>query len=297
MMAYKDFYNASELSHSLNLKCQNGTHHGPCPSCGYKSGFTLDEKNGKLLFYCHAGGCSFEEIITAIKYHSPAAISAIPAIVNYREYFKNLSIATGCDSKAQFIKKLWSESEPVEDTIVEAYLKNRGITGNIPKTLRYLKSCFHSPSQANYPAMVAKVTDVNGQLMAVHRTYLKPDGSGKAVIEPNKMILGLVKGCGVYLSGIANTIAVTEGIENALVIQQTTGISTIAALSAVGITNLILPAQVQFIIICADYDKVGLQAAYNAAKKWNTQGKTVKVVTPPKIGMDFNDWLLGREIA
>ena len=46
--------------------------------------------------------------------------------------------------------------------------------------------------------MVAAVQ--GNQLAAVHRTYLKTDGSGKADIEPSKMMLGATKRAAVRLS-------------------------------------------------------------------------------------------------
>ena len=46
--------------------------------------------------------------------------------------------------------------------------------------------------------MVAAVQ--GNQLAAVHRTYLKTDGSGKADIEPSKMMLGATKKAAVRLS-------------------------------------------------------------------------------------------------
>jgi len=46
--------------------------------------------------------------------------------------------------------------------------------------------------------MIAAVQ--GNQLAAVHRTYLKADGSGKADIEPAKMMLGATKRAAVRLS-------------------------------------------------------------------------------------------------
>jgi putative DNA primase/helicase len=55
---------------------------------------------------------------------------------------------------------------------------------------------------------------------------------------------------------------------------QATGLPGWAALSAVGIEWLILPAIVRQVVICADRDEngVGLRAAKKAAARWRAEG-------------------------
>jgi len=51
---------ADQIGHALDLKRSGGSWRGCCPCCGgsARSGkFILSEKNGKLLWFCHAG-CS-----------------------------------------------------------------------------------------------------------------------------------------------------------------------------------------------------------------------------------------------
>ena len=89
-------------------------------------------------------------------------------------------------------------------------------------------------------------------------------------------------------------LAIAEGIETALSIYQSTGITTWAALSASGFKNLILPPpfMTKNIIIAADHDAAGKKAAYEAADRWTQEGRIVKIALPPK-GLDFNDVLRG----
>ena len=54
--------------------------------------------------------------------------------------------------------------------------------------------------------MVAAVQ--GNQLAAVHRTYLQADGSGKADIEPAKMMLGATTGASVRLCEGQNALVV-----------------------------------------------------------------------------------------
>ena len=291
--------NLSEVAVLLNLNGQDGDYHGPCPSCGYKSGFSMSEKSGKTLVYCHAGGCNHTEIFGAIRKVTSnqvplynAAISATPAKSLQRAYLENNQPAIDCDKKVEYIQNLWSKAVDPKKTLIEKYLLKRGITIPIPPSIKFLAECGHSPSGDSFPVMVAKATNgINDEPLALHRTYLKSDGSGKADVNPNKMILGQVNGLGIYLAPLDKVMAVTEGIENALTIYQETGISTVAALSAVGIENLVLPPQVKEIIICADNDPVGIKSANIAAKKWSQENRRVKIATVPENGHDFNDYL------
>lgn len=53
----------------------------------------------------------------------------------------------------------------------------------------------HRPSGKNFPAMVCAVTrGTDGAFLGVHRTYLRPDGLGKAPVSPAKMSLGPCRG-------------------------------------------------------------------------------------------------------
>jgi hypothetical protein len=175
--------------------------------------------------------------------------------------------------------------------IVADYLrKARRYTGPIPPVLRQLTSAKH-PTGTYTPAMIALVEHVDHGPVAVHRTFLRADGSGKADLGPNKMTLGPSKGAAVQLAKPRDgVLAVAEGLESALSYMQATAAPTWAALSAVGIRNLVLPRDVTEVIIAADPDPVGLMAARAAARRWLDEGRRVSIARPP-LGLDFNDLL------
>jgi hypothetical protein len=124
--------------------------------------------------------------------------------------------------------------------------------------------------------------------VAVHRTFLRQDGLGKADLDPDKMTLGRCKGGAVRLAPPARVLAVSEGIESGLSYMAGSGIATWAALSAAGIRNLVLPDIVQQVVVAVDPDPVGLMAAWYAARRWLADGRQVGFARPP-LGLDFND--------
>lgn len=197
------------------------------------------------------------------------------------------------NANKDFALKLWNNSYDPCGTVVEAYLRSRGITINIPKSVRFLSGHKHRPSGRTYPAMIAAVRSSSSQeLIAIHRTWLRPDGMGKAPIEPVKMMLGSTKGGAVQISPPNTSLIIAEGIETALTVKQETGQAIWACLSTSGMTSLVLPdlPLAQEITIAADNDPAGRNAASQAAESWSKQGRTVRIALPPE-GKDFNDMI------
>lgn len=197
--------------------------------------------------------------------------------------------------RVDMARQLWSRREPAAASPVEAYLAGRAITVDLPPTIAYLPDALHAPTRQRLPCMLAAVCRVpDRRVVAVHRTYLKPDGSGKADVEPSKAMLGPVKSAAVRLAPAGERLAIAEGIETALSILQSTDLPVWAGLSASGIEDLILPPLplASEVVLCSDNDPRGLQAADVAAERFSRQGRRVWICAPPDPGSDFNDLLL-----
>lgn len=147
-----------------------------------------------------------------------------------------------------------------------------------------------------HPAMVAAVTLWPSKTISgVHRTYLTADGTDKAALSPNKMMLGPTKGGAVRLSPIGTKLILAEGIETALSCLYATNIPTWSCLSASGMMDVVVPPLeiTQEIIICADGDAAGQKAADKLAERLHRAGYIVRMALPPQ-GQDFNDILRGE---
>jgi hypothetical protein len=92
-------------------------------------------------------------------------------------------------------RRLFAMSQPIGSTLAEAYLGGRAITSLSGATaLRFHPRCYywpdeHSPTEI-WPAMIACVTDLDGRQTGAHRTWLAPDGSGKAPVETPRRAMG-----------------------------------------------------------------------------------------------------------
>ena len=140
-------------------------------------------------------------------------------------------------------------------------LRNRAITCDLPDTLRFYADCRH-PTGERFPAMVALIE--GAQRLAVHRTYLRADGKGKAEATPDRAMLGGCASGAVRLSGEAGRLVVGEGIETCLSVASglIDGPTQIwAALSTSGLRSLSLPFQPGALIVAVDGDAPGRGAA------------------------------------
>ena len=111
---------------------------------------------------------------------------------------------------------------------------------------------------------------------AVQLTRLKPDGSGKADIEPVKMCIGTAPGIPIVLAppNDALAIAITEGIEDALSAHQLLGIGAWSSSGAKKLEALAasVPAYIDDVHIFADHDADGLRGAKALLKALRDHG-------------------------
>ncbi len=187
--------------------------------------------------------------------------------------------------------QVWKDAEPITGTLAETYLRGRGITCELPAILRYKTDCWHGATASRHPAMVALID--GGADFAVHRTYLRADGSGKANIDPPKAMLGAVSGGAVRLTDAPGPLVVAEGIETALSLASgllRTPATIWAALSTSGLRGLILPVETGRLTIAPDGDAAGRSAAYALAERAHAAGWTVSTLPAPN-GRDWNDIL------
>jgi hypothetical protein len=92
-------------------------------------------------------------------------------------------------------RRLVAMSKPIIGTVVESYLRKRGITTlQGTGSLRFHPRCYYRPDDhgptETWPAMIAAVTDLDGRLTGAHRTWLAPDGEGKAPVDTPRRAMG-----------------------------------------------------------------------------------------------------------
>ena len=266
-----------------------------CPVHGSRTGRSLslslrDHPRG-LAVRCHAG-CRRDDVIAELRQRGLLAGysgGVRPAPVTPRSDRRTHDYA----GRREISRRIWGEARDARGTPVERYLASRGITLSVPQSLRWAPRCRH-PSGIYLPATIARIDNVDDEVIGIHRTFLQPDGSRKANVEPVKAMLGRAAGGAVRLARAAETLVIGEGIETCLAAMQVTGLPEWAALSTSGMMALLLPPIVGDVLIAVDRDASGAgeRAARTAGHRWLAEGRRVRLLIPHVLGADAADLIL-----
>ena len=190
--------------------------------------------------------------------------------------------------------RLFAASMPVAGTLADTYLRSRGLTNGsaMSGSLRFHPKCWYRDEGQTRsiprPALIAAVTDGAGALQGVHRTWLAPDGQGKADAETQRRAMGHILGNAVRLTPHDYILVVGEGIETMLsFIEAAPGLPVWAALSSAHLGAVLLPEGLQRLYIAIDRDPAGQRAAERLSARATEVGIAVRVLEP-RLG-DFND--------
>jgi len=226
------------------------------------------------------------------------------------------------DKAAQDLKRrsqaggIWHSAAPLAGTMAETYLRDaRGIhldrLAAPPNALRFSPKVWCKDRRGEYPAMVSSLWRMGDpKLVAVHRTYLDaaPDGSvDKAKTNTPRSILGSWPGAVIPIQrGEAGTrwkdieegelVALGEGIEEGLSVALVKPTWRVGAVGFVGnFSKIALPVWCH-LMICANNDPPGSEAAIaidRAVPALEERGHVVRVLRPPNEFKDWNDFLRG----
>lgn len=260
----------------------------------------VTEKNGKVLFHCHAG-CPQEDVIAALEqkglWQKPYSEKLTWSSAHrqksrthsdeaYDEY-ERWCIAWGI----LYVANRANAGYPA------AYLHGRGI-GIVPPCAKILPTkdalwLLHK----KLPAMVCPVTD-GKKLIGAQVTWLTRDSKAKCDGTTSRQLYGTTKGGYIRLGKVEpdKPLIIGEGVETTLAAMVLADLPGIAALSATNMPAVKVPPSAS-VIIAADHDKAGRKAAAALAERLEYEGRKVKLAFPPDEGTDWNDVLLHSDDA
>lgn len=228
------------------------------------------------------------------------------------------------DKKAGAALKMWLGCpKDIRGTLAWTYLTQaRGLPMERfergPGALRFHPALEHvdreSGEVTEWPALVSAMSRwADGKVRGVHRTYLAPDGLGKAPVATAKKMVGVARGCAIRVSkggsdlspekaaaaGERKTLIVTEGIEDALtaaLARPGDRVWAAGSLSLMGTLGWPDCAGAVVLVADNDWDTPQAVAAFDkVSARWAAMaaGRPLKVVRA-QAGKDLNDWARGK---
>jgi putative DNA primase/helicase len=279
---------ASMIAAALGLRPNRRGWSGNCPSCGYPGTFSISVRDGRALWWC--ASCQDREGLLAAIRSATGGAWTPPASAGTHA-------TTDAAGRTRAALATWNEALDLKGTLAEVYLAARGLTGEASTALRYHPALRHPNATGTFPALVAIIrSTATGEPVAVHRTYLRRDGAGKADVDPAKATKGPMAGGAIMLHDRVDgaPLVIGEGIESSLSAGRLLGAPAWAGIAAGNIKSITPPDGPGEIILAADPDPVGQRQAWAAADRWRGLVRRVQVATPDDPTTDFNDVLLRR---
>lgn len=306
---------------------------GPCPiEQSGSTRFRFHNEQGRGNWVCNCGGGDGVRLVALVH-----GITDAKAVLLIREHLQGVPamchapkrVPTAVKTPAQrdkarsMLQQVWSESVPIATTPAMTYLCNRVRdiqSGWLSPALRFHPALMHyddeSGQKSQRPALVARVVDAScpEKAVTIHRTYITQEGQ-KAPVSPSQVkkvmttTVDKLSGESIQVNTRHSaTVIVAEGIENALAWVAATGnrYAVYAALNCHNLSRFCWPKETRYLLVAADNDapnprtglRPGLHNALVLQERAQQAGLRVKVMLPPRQGVDFDDlWNAGEVSA
>lgn len=289
----------------------------PCPLCGGTDRFAFYKEKPDGYWFCR--GCGYGDGLKLLqlwrKEHFTETLAYLEHVLGLptpeETPVKHTAKKGHGQSRQDKLQHLWDEAMPLDqldatDPVIQ-YLRSRGLPQKSLElrshpSLDYWETLDDGEKQCQqWPAMIARVTDDEGNLVSLHRTYLSDDGKKAPVDAPKKLFAGHADHGLVRLMPPGECLGFAEGIETALAAQVVWKIPVWSAISVGGFQKITeLPDCVKKVIIFGDNDKsfVGQAGAWALAARLRRDFPQlgIRVEIPEVTGFDWNDvWMRRRE--
>lgn len=207
-------------------------------------------------------------------------------------------------ANARRIAETWAQCvPPFPGDPCLRYLRRRGLHNLQPlsKALRLHPALpyWHGAEKlGDFPAMVAPLVAPDGRIVALHRTFLTPEGRKADVPTPKKLTRAagpLAGACIPLAKPLRGCLGIAEGIETALAASCASGVPTVAAYCAGNLAAWRWPAGLRHLVIFGDADAAGRAAAETLRTRARAAGLRCDVLIPATEGADWCDVYAERE--
>lgn len=281
---------------------------GPCPACGGRDRYTFDNRRGRGDFLCRHCGPG-DGFVLLMRVYGWSFAEARRRVIEVAK----LGVASEPAPRSQPAARQVVEPEVARPTPrVLKVAKTSCALADCADAVTYLNARLLWPLPPGYSlrahplipywheghelgrfaGLVGIVQDRAGSMVTAHVTYLR-GGNKLAEYEPRKLLSPLTgrTGCAVRLAPVGPVLGIAEGLETALSAWVLHDIPTWAALNTSLIAKFDPPDLVNRLVIFADRDAPGLEAAGRLMEA--LQGRVaLELRLPPAPAKDWNDVLV-----
>ena len=283
---------------------------GLCPFHEERSP-SFEVNNAKGLFHCHGcsasgdhftalrklGGMSFRQAYEVL------TDGTFPVVSETERATRKADDAAVTARRRRQGVSVWQSAFPIGGSLAETYLRFRGITMDLPETVRFGRLPYFDQATGerladDLPALVCALQDGAGDLVGVQRIYLAPDGLGKADVPKPKLSLGIIVGSAFRASGRydggATAVIVCEGPEDGLTLAQGLPGHQVWVACGTGLMPRVeFPASVTEAVLAGDNNPAGHVAVNACRAAFTSRGLSVRAMFPADGFKDWNDELRG----
>lgn len=293
--------------------------HVPCPVHGGKDGFRLfkDGSGGGICATCGAWADGFALLQWVKGWTFPETLEQVASALSLDEGEGKPLPAIPKDAKKpspeqdrllrKRLRDTWLEAVPLDHpkaAPVRKYLAGRGLDPKVAIEFKDLRCHPALPyvddetgERRRFPALLALVRDDQGRPVTIHRTYLSREGRKADVAQPKKLMSPWpgrkISGGAVRLGAPGKLLGVSEGIETALAVIQTTGLPVWPTLGCTFLARFMPPEEVETLVVWADRDLsgVGEEAARELKDRVGIKTFILAPGIPIPKGKKSLDWL------
>jgi len=266
---------AAQLARALGAKRSGRQYSCRCPAHDdHEPSLIFWDGDKAIRFKCYSG-CEPEDVIAALRRKGlwdARPLDETKPRTNHEPDHRELALG------------IWRDGVKVNGSPAQRYLANRGLM--LPAELDGPVAKFHPQcprGKERAPALVVLMRAiVDGVPCAVQRIYI-----GRDFTKEGAMMLGPAGTAAMKLGPARPRLCVCEGFETALALHQM-GYGPVWALGSAGaIARFPIIPKVEELVIAADHDNVGLNAAATVLERWGRDRAHCIMVNAA--GADFAD--------
>lgn len=248
--------------------------------------------NGRLVVHSF-GRSSWKEVRDALRAHGLIDVQGRPRSAAGADWSRDPPPSS--TARTQVARQLWSQAQPLVRQLSLEHVRRRWITRPAPVSvaLRHhpeLRSAIYVDRGRHRPALLAAVTDANGDTCAVEATYLGSGGHRATDLLLSRKIIGaLPPSCAVRLDSIATEMVVGEGVFTTLAASDRFQLPGWALLSTRNLRTWTPPCGVRRVLIAADRGEDGERSARLLRRRLLDSGIKGTIAWPPPPAGDWNE--------